>query len=96
MRVALEVELLQVGAAATAPTRVKNSAAQHASEQRRRVRVWLARPALHSPTRVEEGVEDEAAPAELEADPLGHEVVGVEVDLLEDEVLDEKKVNSPT
>ncbi len=85
----LEQELLQVGAARQDPAGEEEDQRQRQQRPRRvRVGPFDDRPQADA---VEERIEDEAAPAELEADALGEEVVGVEVHLFEDEVLGDEE-----
>ncbi len=82
----LEEELLQVRAARETPSprRRRARSAPRSSGGVSRVGLRRRRPEAHA---VEVRIEGEAAPAELEADVLGEEVVRVEVHLLEEEVL---------
>ncbi len=86
----LEEELLEIRSARQRPAARRRPARRRSAAPPGRAGSG-ARGLDHRPIAVEVRIERDAAPAELEADALGEEVVGVEVDLLEEEVLDDEE-----
>src|ERR1019366_4538945 len=88
-RISLERELLHVRAARERPAHTE---CRRRARERRGRAVWIReirdRPEADG---IEIWIEDEAAPAELEADAFGEEVIRVEVNPLEEEVLTQEK-----
>src|SRR5262249_12210206 len=85
----LEVELLQVRSPRQSPAREEQRRAREQQDRRRmRIREVGGVPEADA---VEERIEHETAPAELQAHAFGDEVIGVEVHALEEQILDEEE-----